>query len=916
MPATTPELSNCAATVINETAAETYRNPPSARQHRDTKSAVDQSLRRRTPWLIAAVVFALPNQTEADEHTATTSNRQPLDAIFDESIIADNMAGIRIQAQQLPAQDRFDVLLNWVLPSPTHTTIRFSAYFTPTRPVPSFIGDQAKDNQSLRSELRDSVGDNVVSPALDLVATAKQLNRLDDLRQRVIACHVLTESQQRCRLALLSLTEIAQGDFDAAVDAITQLQDRHRVRVFPTLRDRWPETLTSAEALRHPQLHEVADQLLQRMLREQVRRGSNNGPDPWDRLIFSLVGQLKQHQKSARSEALPVSLPLPLRNWFAASRVDAGTCGLGLPVPRWEYDGSSVGVVSHHNNDYLYYRIPLSGDYQVECDVTGFDYRDGQLLVAGTWVGPRFNHQGYQFGDVRQQRPHGTITPRLSEIGEWMRVRAVVRNRQHLTFVNGRLIHQESLPRDHDPWLALRVPFQSFGRIRDVCVTGQPVIPETLNLSGNGLLSGWTSYFGGDIGHPPDSDWWHETDDVGRGVIVGRFEPSHAGVGKESLFQYHRPVIEDGVIEYEFFYEPGRIHVHPSIGRRTLLLEPDGVKIHQITDAHFDSTGADPLNAEAPAASARAATPVLLAGEWNRLSLQLNSDDLTVNLNGQNVFRGTVDSTNDRTFGLFHYAGETEARVRNITWKGDWPRTLPAEPEQELRDSTADRLKKDLPQLIAVLEHDFTTDGLPRDMFSIDRRTEQSISSESDGLHVDAEKTDTGYSQVSVSTALKVFGDFDITASFEGVQLSPTEHGKCDVIVQVALTDKDKSHHAVGRSRLADPGRHLRDVVEHQIVQFNPLRVQMPGRRAEEVTSATLRLTRRGDRIYSFVAAGNSTCFRLIHVGDVVTDSSQLDGVRLIAGMNSSVDGHSIVGIVWKHLTVRAERLAGPAISR
>jgi hypothetical protein len=30
-----------------------------------------------------------------------------------------------------------------------------------------------------------------------------------------------------------------------------------------------------------------------------------------------------------------------------------------------------------------------------------------------------------------------------------------------------------------------------------------------------------------------------------------------------------------------------------------------------------------------------------------------------------------------RTFGLFHYADATGLRVRNVTYRGEWPRQLP-----------------------------------------------------------------------------------------------------------------------------------------------------------------------------------------------------------------------------------------------
>ena len=47
----------------------------------------------------------------------------------------------------------------------------------------------------------------------------------------------------------------------------------------------------------------------------------------------------------------------------------------------------------------------------------------------------------------------------------------------------------------------------------------------------------------------------------------------------------------------------------------------------------------------------------------------------------------TVEVTvpaNERQFGLFRYANKTECRVRNLTYRGDWPKTLPPIEAQEL----------------------------------------------------------------------------------------------------------------------------------------------------------------------------------------------------------------------------------------
>jgi hypothetical protein len=138
-------------------------------------------------------------------------------------------------------------------------------------------------------------------------------------------------------------------------------------------------------------------------------------------------------------------------------------------------------------------------------------------------------------------------------------------------------------------------------------------------------------------------------------------------------------MLEDGQIAYEFFYEPGKTLAHPALDRLVFLLDPAGIKIHWRTDGAYERTGLAPDNASEEPANRRgpAALP-LKAGEWNRLRLNLAGDTVTLTLNDAEIYVRTLEPTNQRTFGLFHQADATEARVRNVTYRGQWPRTVPA----------------------------------------------------------------------------------------------------------------------------------------------------------------------------------------------------------------------------------------------
>ena len=147
---------------------------------------------------------------------------------------------------------------------------------------------------------------------------------------------------------------------------------------------------------------------------------------------------------------------------------------------------------------------------------------------------------------------------------------------------------------------------------------------------------------------------------------------------QESLLQYHRPLLEDGEIDYEFFYDPDKVAVHPTLDRLAFLLSADGVTVHRLTDGQFERTGLAPDNSVVERANRRGPAGVPLKGrDWNRLRLTVSGNKVILRLNDVEVYERELEPTNHRIFGLFHYADETEVRVRNVTYHGRWPRKLP-----------------------------------------------------------------------------------------------------------------------------------------------------------------------------------------------------------------------------------------------
>jgi hypothetical protein len=54
-------------------------------------------------------------------------------ALFEENVLTNNAAAVRARSAGPSDQTRFDLLLSWVLPSESHSTIRMTGDFTQTK---------------------------------------------------------------------------------------------------------------------------------------------------------------------------------------------------------------------------------------------------------------------------------------------------------------------------------------------------------------------------------------------------------------------------------------------------------------------------------------------------------------------------------------------------------------------------------------------------------------------------------------------------------------------------------------------------------------------------------------------------------------------------------------------------------------
>lgn len=817
--------------------------------------------------------------------------------LFDEAVLADNVSRIRRDTSKLTDGDRFNALLEWVFPSQTHTTFRMT-------------GEFAELNSLFVAEKPESLGDAqsgiLVSPVYDLLDIAKKTKRLTELL-KIVDAHPepsITE-QQRARIALRALIQLELRHRDVAGESIQQLLRLVAQRSSEEMSEPWPETLVVYRAIMSPDNSLVANDLIAHLYTQLAQRELPKGRYAWQNQISSLAGQ--QVVFAAGGSAEDVRRSGELNEWVPVSRVSATTRGAGHSAAFWRRREDRIDIVSAHDDEYLFFRTPMSGQYEVECDLTAPNLGRSQIMVAGTFVGPRYDRKQLEVGTFRSSGAFEAFDFPQVQFGPWVHYRAVVRDKQCGVYIDGLPVRISPITEHSDPWVAIRSWGRSRGGVRNLRITGNPVIPDQINLSGAPDLVGWMSYFKETVASK-GAHWEHLADPDSSGMITGRRSESLAGTFAESLLRYQRPLEETGSIDYDFFYSPGRIEVHPALDQIAFLIHADGVKIHRITNGPLDASNAAPDHIRSDSSIEQQAGKLPLnADAWNHMSVTANGSKVTLRLNGEIVFLHGLDQSNDRSFGLFHYADATEVKVRNVTMRGDWPMSLPPLSDQELAQPLTNQLHADLAKLKTVFTHDFTNGGLPPEFFSTtdsDQRGSQLLGDH--GIAV-TRPTTGNWSTSDIRLPFALHGDFDVEASFEEFHVTGDKDG-C-IMLNVHLNDERQ--HEVRLMR-------IRNTTQRQLVQVSISSLQQDNVRSYNTRSQVsceafqgrLRIALRNNKIHFLFAENDSEAWQIIGTETITSDTretrpTKIDAVRL----QTMGNGIGQIQVVWKNVTVRAERL-------
>lgn len=517
---------------------------------------------------------------------------------------------------------------------------------------------------------------------------------------------------------LIAKLESLSGKTPQASFLLTLLQIRdtrvpdERIREFLTTRIKTPETNTELTAAQDAVL--VAAALQREGLRgdcvQLAERLNQFDATKTPRATAAFLRRLRAlailKNQAPDEEGEKVLLELPSL-WIRTSDLRHQNAASGSDHALWLTHEHHMLRLAGPGDDLLLFRYPLAGAFEFRSEVTSLDTGEAGL----TYGGLRFQANTSQLsaGDVMRPPQEVRKWPFVAaaDIRLFNRVgfRSDGESMQFLSNLHpGWKITLTSAA--NAPWLGLAATGSGKVYFRNLEFIGEPVIPREVRLADHAALPGWVSVYGERLpnlvqplavasnaaspqtapqtnaGRSAEADW-SEKD----GVMIGRRLPGFIDFAEDnSQLTYIRPLLEGETLEFEFYHEPGGadpVGVNPTLGPLAFLIEPTGVRLRWIT-TETDWTGLEPENAIIESVNRRGPRILPLgSSSWNHVSISRNADVLQITLNQELVYeRPTTDLTSFHP-GFYHNRRQTEARIRNVVLKGNWPEKLDS---SQLRD--------------------------------------------------------------------------------------------------------------------------------------------------------------------------------------------------------------------------------------
>jgi hypothetical protein len=675
------------------------------------------------------------------------------------------------------------------------------------------------------------------------------------------------------------------------------------------LRERSAEFVVAWLATERPSLRDAALDIAQRLVALDRDKKTDSGNIIWRRNINTMLGRAESALLWS-VDGVQRAHPHELRQWTIVGDRHPDTKSQGARPYQW---GSSPGLVQYRTMgawSRMYFQSPLRGKFEILCERT----TGNNNLLTATYGG----HAVYPIKELKAKRIITMPRENRDAAGElkipnWGSIadcRMVVDGSKVTTFVNGVQIHEEFLPPNPGPWVTLHSNYVgNESTLQNLRIVGKPEIPTEIDLIDTMSGSFWqTDLFGESVsvdGKDEKAAWRR-----GGEEIIGELRKDRSAQSQESLFAYQRPMLEDGIIEYEFNYVPGEFEIHPAVGRSALMLHPDGVKLHAITDAQWTTDGSLPTN-ESAIEGATASVP-LKANDWNKVTLSLKGDDLTVAVNGKEVAKHTLTvPVADRFFGLFRYADKTKCRVRKLVYRGNWPKELPDIKHQELAFPNAGAVAAVAGDAGETTEVALSNSQEDLEQQGVAVENSDGVKFSDSGAAITVDKSTGARKPTGLQLKRRIEGDCDILVDVDQIELAPPQKaGERGFALRLLFDAKDAAPELaaeIGIATAADGKQKLAANRVHRGLDGTPQ--TSPQQISGEWKAGQFRIVRREGLVHCLFATKDSDDFRLIATYPIgYAPISEIKLVGYSSG-DAPTDGATpLVHAVAKKLVIRTLR--------
>ncbi|MBD3672330.1 MAG: DUF1583 domain-containing protein [Planctomycetaceae bacterium] len=592
----------------------------------------------------------------------------------------------RAMRQQTPEQ-QFQNWKEWTLPNENRRTVRtLSEIVSPLNIPERYLNPEIAAARFPQTDM--------LSNLTELVHSARESNHLEELRELSQAAYDQKLPGAEFLHALVLVELVDESEATKVIEPLAKsVIDRNRRENNAQYPNPLDDYVVYRACLRSPSnqiggLYRNRKGLMKQAFRDSGQaRWKPNVDVEWFRHEASRL------KSSAKFSELP-----ELTNWIAVP--DRPNLADRM-TPGWVVNEGQISYIGGTETDFLYFKYPLTGDFEVSVDCYSGGYQEAHAGYAGTQVESTINRSRMY---VKSFSDHDSVTlpQALRRNNDYNRV--LIRRHsdgkvEH--FLNGHEVYAEQAT-GTSPWFALFAHGYVATTTKNIRFQGSPEIPREVTLFAGNRMEGWNTRFFNEsqrryrlMGYSPEpnsSDAYSQRNEpegydwsVRDGILQARALPA-ADPDAQSWNFYSRPLLDGETFQYEFFYSPGSKVGHPTLGRTAFLLNEDGVTEHWIVDESIEQQVAEVSSANQITVAKNRRGPEKLPlnpGDWNQVVMTRHGKMASLILNDTEIYEFPLDAEVMPRFGLFRFKQEG-MQIRKATLSGPWPEKLTEDVKQNL----------------------------------------------------------------------------------------------------------------------------------------------------------------------------------------------------------------------------------------